>query len=116
MAPRLGVPEDADELTQVMIKTMPLDPQWNYRFPLRHEYPEDHEKYTRMLLEYFLDPAYDDWVVMVVEDSLEPGDDKRIVAFGVWEVSYLNKRKYGPGYKAQDRKPCPPLACLIKLR
>lgn len=55
-----------------------------------------------MLFEYFLDPAYDDWVVMVVEDSPKPEAPSEVVAFGVWDVSYINKRRYGPGYKTQD--------------
>ncbi|KAK3390098.1 hypothetical protein B0H63DRAFT_464781 [Podospora didyma] len=103
--PRLGLPTDVDALTQVIIQTMPLDPQWNYRFPpaLRQKYPDDHRKYTRMLFEYFLDQSYTDWCVMVVEDSLEPGgSDTAIVSFGVWDVSFLNKRRYGPKYRAQD--------------
>ncbi|KAK3688255.1 hypothetical protein B0T22DRAFT_511595 [Podospora appendiculata] len=105
MKPRPGLPSDVDAVTKVLIKTMPLDPQWNYRFPLRREYPEDHYKYHRMLIEYFLDPSYDDWQVMVIEDSLDPtssASEKSVVAFGVWDVSYINKRKYGPGYKTQD--------------
>ncbi|KAL2133371.1 hypothetical protein VTI74DRAFT_2459 [Chaetomium olivicolor] len=102
MKPRLGVPADVEAVTDVITKTMPLDPQCDYRFPYRREYPEDHYKYTKMLFEYFLDPAYDDWLVMVVQDSLEPGSPTSIVAFGVWDVSYINKRRYGPGYKPQD--------------
>ncbi|SPQ20198.1 40ddd489-e041-4fed-ad20-01afb5df08ca [Thermothielavioides terrestris] len=73
MKPRLGLPADLEAVTDVIIRTMPLDPQWDYRFPYRRLYPEDHYKYTRMLFEYFLDPSYDDWLVMVVEDSAEPG-------------------------------------------
>lgn len=102
--PRLGLPADVDAITNVILQAMPLDPQWDYRFPWRHEFPEDHYKYTRMLFELFLDPAYDDWVVMVVEDSLEPGGDPQIVAFGVWDVSFANKRIRGPKYIPQDRK------------
>ncbi|KAL2267133.1 hypothetical protein VTJ83DRAFT_4410 [Remersonia thermophila] len=102
MEPRMGLPGDVDAVTRVIINTMPLDPQWDYRFPYRKQHPEDHYKYTRMLFEYFLDPEHDDWVVMVVEDSLEPGGPAEVVAFGVWDVSYINKRRYGPGYKPQD--------------
>ncbi|KAK4152151.1 hypothetical protein C8A00DRAFT_16515 [Chaetomidium leptoderma] len=104
MKPRLGVPVDVEAVTNVIINTMPLDPQWDYRFPQRHQYPEDHYKYTRMLFEYFLNPLYDDWLVMVVEDSLHSGGPAEVVSFGVWDVSYLNKRRYGPGYRPQDRK------------
>ncbi|KAL2258261.1 hypothetical protein VTK26DRAFT_8513 [Humicola hyalothermophila] len=107
MEPRLALPDDIEAVTRVIIETMPLDPQWDYRFPYRHDYPEDHYKYTKMLFEYFLDPAYDDWVVMVVEDSFEPGGPPEVVAFGVWDVSYANKRRYGPGYTPQDRN-CDP--------
>ncbi|KAK3337965.1 hypothetical protein B0H65DRAFT_435339 [Neurospora tetraspora] len=59
---------------------MPLDPQWDYRFPLRKQFPEDHYKYTRMLFEYFLDPSYDDWTVMVVEDVDPAGSEKLKIA------------------------------------
>ncbi|KAK3985493.1 hypothetical protein QBC44DRAFT_335104 [Cladorrhinum sp. PSN332] len=102
MKPRLGLPTDLEAVTDVIIKAMPLDPQWDYRFPYRQQYPEDHYKYTKMLFQYFLDPAFDDWVVMVVEDSLRPGNELSVVSFGVWDMSYINKRLYGPGYKTQD--------------
>jgi hypothetical protein len=104
MKPRLGVPSDLEAVTSAVIRTMPLDPQWDYRFPYRHQYPADHYKFTRMLFEYFLDPSFDDWLVMVAEDSLAPGDSISVVSFGVFDISYVNKRRYGPGYKPQDRK------------
>ncbi|KAK0744839.1 hypothetical protein B0T21DRAFT_325749 [Apiosordaria backusii] len=105
MKPRLGLPTDIEAVTDVILRTMPLDPQWDYRFPYRQDYPEDHYKFTRLLFEYFLDPAYDDWQVMVVEDNLEPGcEERRVVSFSVWDVSYRNKRRYGPSYVPQDRK------------
>lgn len=104
MKPRLGLPSDVEAVTNVIINTMPLDPQWDYRFPYRHQYPEDHYKYTKMLFEYFLDPAFDDWLVMVVEDCLQPGGPTQVVSFSVWNVSYINKRRYGAGYQPQDRK------------
>ncbi|KAK3486068.1 uncharacterized protein B0T23DRAFT_408131 [Neurospora hispaniola] len=59
---------------------MPLDPQWDYRFPLRKEFPEDHYKYTRMLFKYFLDPSFDDWTVMVIEDVDPAGSEKLKIA------------------------------------
>ena len=107
MKPRLGRPEDAEAVTRVIIDTMPLDPQWDYRFPYCCEYPDDHYKYTKMLFEYFLDPSYDDWLVMVIEDSLELGGPLTVVSFGVWDVSYVNKRRYGSSYKPQDCKSFP---------
>ncbi|KAK3318156.1 hypothetical protein B0H66DRAFT_575138 [Apodospora peruviana] len=102
MKPRLGLPSDLDAVTDVILSAMVLDPQWDYRFPWRLEYPDDHRKYTRMLIEYFLRPDYDDWLVMVVEDLDEDDGQYKVVAFGVWDVSFANKQKYGPGYKTQD--------------
>ncbi|KXX81484.1 hypothetical protein MMYC01_201720, partial [Madurella mycetomatis] len=104
MSPRLGLPSDIEAVTDAVIRTMPLDPQWDYRFPYRHQYPADHYKYTRMLFEYFLDPSYDDWLVMVAEDSLEPGSTTSVVSFGVFNVSYLNKRRYGAAVTEVEKR------------
>ncbi|KAK0627476.1 hypothetical protein B0T14DRAFT_136459 [Immersiella caudata] len=102
MKPRLGLPADVDPITEVILKAMPLDPQWDYRFPYRLQYPEDHYHFTRMLFEHFLDPEFDDWVVMVVEDAFEPDEETKIAAFGVFNIAFRKKRRYGPGYQAQD--------------
>ena len=104
MIPRLGRPSDAEAVTNVILKTMPLDPQWNYRFPWRDQHPKDHYKFTRMLIDYFLNPDYDDWQVMVVVDALQPGGHEQVVSFAVWDVSFRNKRRHGPDYERQDRK------------
>lgn len=46
-----------------------------------------------LLFEYFFDLVYDDWQVMVVEDSLEIGcEDRWVVLFSVWDVFYCNKK------------------------
>lgn len=99
---RIAVPADIDELVDAVLLTMPADPQWDYRFPYRLQYPEEHRKYTKMLWEKFIDPAYDDWVVQVVEDKLPGASKPVLVAFSVWNVSYLNKRKHGPSYEPQS--------------
>ncbi|KAK1754147.1 hypothetical protein QBC47DRAFT_302927 [Echria macrotheca] len=100
--PRLGRSSDIDAVTKVFVRAMPLDPQWEYRFPLRDDYPDDHLKYSRMLIKCFLE--YDDWTLIVTEDSLEPGSkEKTVVAFAVLDVSYKNKR-LDRNYRTQDRK------------
>ncbi|GAB1319522.1 hypothetical protein MFIFM68171_09732 [Madurella fahalii] len=94
MEPRLGGLSDVDSVTDVFIRAMPDDPQWDYRFPGRHQYPEDHYKFTRMLIERFLDPTYDDWVVVVREVSLEPGNGKKsIVSFAVYRRNPSNESR-----------------------
>jgi hypothetical protein len=80
---------------------MPLDPQWDWRF---HQYPQDNYLYTKMLFEYFLDPDWDDWTVMVVEaPSIEDPKISKIIAFSVWDVSYINLARNGPRCEPQNR-------------
>ncbi|RSM11433.1 hypothetical protein CEP52_002949 [Fusarium oligoseptatum] len=71
---------------------------WQYQFPHSATYYEDHWNYTRDLVRRFLSTAYDDWIVMVVEIEVEAGEWD-IVAVSVWDVSYVNKRIHGRGYR-----------------
>jgi hypothetical protein len=104
MAIRPATMADLDAVVDVVINAMPDDPQWTYRFPYRHEFPEDHLKYTKMLYQLFIDPSYDDWFVLVKEaPSIEDSNVSKIVAFSVWDVSYINKAKHGPDYERQNR-------------
>jgi hypothetical protein len=96
--------DDLDELVDLVLVTMCDDAQWDYRFEHKVEHPEDHRKYTRMLYEKFLDVAYDDWLIMLVEEEATESRPRRIVAFSVWNVSYANKRKHGSGYVPQSRE------------
>lgn len=99
---RIAVPSDLDQLVDVVLATMPSDKAWPYRFIRRREFPDDHRKYTKMIWGMFVDPAFDDWVVQVIEDTVD--GKATIVAFSAWNVSYVNKRKHGSGYEPQNRK------------
>ena len=95
---------DLDSVLEVALSAMPYDPDWNYRYQYRDQYPEDHLKYTKLLFQFFIDPSYDDWHVMVAKaPSLEDPNVTKIVAFAVWDVSYVNKRKHGQDYKPLNR-------------
>jgi len=93
---------DVENVLKVVMEAMPYDPQWNYRFPYRHLFPEDHYKYNRMLYEQFTDPANDDWRVVVAEATSPDNRQTEIVASSVWDVSYINKRRYGSLYQPQN--------------
>ena len=86
-----------DQITQVFLTAMQDDQSWPYRFPHRTQYPEDHWNHNRDLFRSFISPEYDDWSVVVVE-VLDDAQAWRIVAFSVWDISYVNKRVHGPGY------------------
>jgi hypothetical protein len=97
-------PSDVDAVVDVLLAAMPDDPAWDYRFQYRKEHPEDHRKFQRLFFKYLIDPSYEDWVVMVAESpSVEDSSVSNIVAFAVWDISYINKRKHGPSYKAKHR-------------
>ncbi|KXJ91721.1 acyl-CoA N-acyltransferase [Microdochium bolleyi] len=100
---RLATHSDLDAIVAVAIAALPADPVNPYRFPRWQEYPADYAKFTRIRYAGWLaDPAN---VIMVCEvpgsdTSLNPGQqtmesrypsptaagDKRIVAFGIWEL------------------------------
>ena len=132
---RLATPADVDDVTKVAIQAIPFDPQWNYRYPYREDFPGDLYKYTKMLYDQFANIENNDWRLVVVEllpgknhstgsaekiiegpggvlknqDSNEYGlaatesERGEVVAFSVWDVSYINKRSDGLSYQRQNR-------------
>ena len=104
MAIRAANLSDIEKVLEVVLSAAPYDPQWDYRFPYRKKYPEEHLKYTKLLIECFLDQTWDDWQVMVVEaPSLEDCNVTTIVSISVWDVSFRNRRKHGQEYIPQNR-------------
>ncbi len=104
MAIRAANLSDIEGVVEVVLSAMPHDPQWDYRFPYRKEYPKEHLKYTKMLFECFLNQTWDDWQVMVVEaPSLEDRNVMKVVSISVWDVSFRNIHKHGQAYIPQDR-------------
>ncbi|CAH0037033.1 unnamed protein product [Clonostachys rhizophaga] len=47
MTVRLGTSDDLDSLVDLGLEAMPMDPQWEYRYPHRFEYPDEHRICTR---------------------------------------------------------------------
>jgi hypothetical protein len=76
--------DDLDSIVDIALATMPLDPQWNWRFPYRGEYPEDERLFTRNKFEEFL-ITKNRWVVMVVET---PNKDGVVIpiALAIWDL------------------------------
>ncbi|KAK4145294.1 acyl-CoA N-acyltransferase [Dichotomopilus funicola] len=74
---------DLDDLTTVAQAGFPDDPEFDYRFPFRHEFPEDnrywvHQEYR----EYLEQPDKYAVVVITAEDN-----DNRPVALSVWDLN-----------------------------
>lgn len=87
-----------DAVTDVMIEAMPEDRAWwDYRFPHRLEHPDHHGKTLRLLVETWISPRFEDWVVLVAEVS-DAGGRWWAGAYATWDVGYVNRRKFGPGH------------------
>jgi hypothetical protein len=84
--------EDLDDLTDIMCSAMPMDPQWNYRFPRRREFPEDHWRCTRKMMEDLInDDDHSHTVVRVITIPCgEEGRGSKAVALAVWELQFFD--------------------------
>ncbi len=80
---RLAKPADLDSLTRIAQAGFPDDPEWNYRFPYRREYPDDNWKWTRREYEGYLRQP-EKFIVLVAtigtSGSCEP------IALAVWDT------------------------------
>lgn len=102
---RAATTADLDSVVEVVRSSMPLDPTWSYCYGHAQEFPEDSVKFTKMLYQYFINPGFDDWHLMVADaPSIDNPNVTRIVAFAVWDISYRNKRKHGSTYVPQNRR------------
>lgn len=89
MTLRRATVQDLDSLVSLGLTAMPLDPQWNYRYPRREEFPVEHracvkERWGRLFGD---DPDGGEWVVLFVEyrrDDHFVGERPLPIAFSVW--------------------------------
>lgn len=79
---------DLDSITEIALAACSLDPQWHYRFPHRHEFPEDTENYTKIGYRAFFDaPKETSYVILATLPSLEDPTVTKPVAIAVWETN-----------------------------
>jgi hypothetical protein len=82
---------DVDSITDIALAAMPMDPQWNWRFPLRQEFPMDNYTFTRIKYLEFLENKNGHWRAMIAECQ-PSGQQKAIaIAFAVWDVRNIKK-------------------------
>ena len=63
---------DLEQIASLLIKCMPLDPQWAYRFPHRDQYPEEHRRLTLKRVVEYWDNVASSGCVMTVVEIVEP--------------------------------------------
>jgi hypothetical protein len=74
---------DLDVIVDVIMAAMPMDPQWNWRFPRWREYPDDTRYFTMLKYDEFLRDVKN-WRVMVAE-----AEHATVIAVAVWEIGNL---------------------------
>lgn len=82
-------PADIDQVTTVAIAAFPYDPQWDYRYPHRKEFPEAHYKYVRLGFEEYMvrtQAGLNEMLVAVNASVGQESDGDTIVAFAVYDV------------------------------
>jgi hypothetical protein len=99
MRVRIANQGDLDALVELYLAAMPDHVAWDYCYPYREMFPDDHVSHATLLFNDLLKPECDDWAVMVAEKT----HGRRIVAFAAWDLSYLNRRKHGEFRRRQNR-------------
>lgn len=102
MSIRSATESDLNSITWISVAALPADPVCPYRFPYRHEYPEDHIKYTRIRYREYM--AAGDSAIMVFEcPSLEDPTVNKAVAFSIWQLPETRAEKFA-GNEATEKK------------
>jgi hypothetical protein len=83
---------DLDDIAKVAQAGFPDDPEFNYRFPYRHKYPEDNWKWTRREYEGYIDQP-EKFAVLVVTVTVSESDKavERPIALAVWDMAVLTE-------------------------
>jgi hypothetical protein len=108
-------PNDVDNLVDVYLASMQDHITWDYVYPFRKKYPEEHRYGASVVFRHLLSEEQDDFIVMIVEHRAhEHPHANRIISFAVWDVAYVNRRKHGPDYAVKARKFSPATAAVFR--
>ncbi len=95
---------DLDAMLEIVFAAFPMDPQWDYRFPYRLEYPEDYRHYTKLTYKEILENAEGRYCTFVAESvSLKDATVVKPIALAIWESSDLTRNSNLLKNEAQRR-------------
>ena len=86
MTVRRATTDDLDSLTNIACSACPMDPQWDYRFPRRDKYWEDHWRCTKEMYSQILKDPNNVTNVLCLKDAADGVIEERLVALAVWEI------------------------------
>jgi hypothetical protein len=78
-------------MTNIGVTAMPMDPQWDWRFPLRREFPLETYHFTRLKYLEFLQNKSGSWRVMIAEYQPDIHQKPVPIAFAIWDVTNVKK-------------------------
>lgn len=88
---RQATKEDLEDLTTIAQAAFPDDPQWDYRFPYRDQYPKDNRNWTRRQYREYLDDPEKYLIMVITAPDAERPISGKPVALAVWNVSNLQR-------------------------
>ena len=86
MALRKATIDDLDDLTDIACAAFPMDPQWDYRFPHRKDFPQDHWNHTRMTYKNLLETSGNIVNLITVQTEKDGETVHRSIALAVWDL------------------------------
>ena len=86
LALRKATTDDLDDLANIACAAFPKDPQWNYRFPHREEFPEDHWNCTRLMYKNLMEKEGNVINIVTVPSKEDGKKIGRSIALAVWEL------------------------------
>ncbi|KAM5353676.1 hypothetical protein ACJ41O_000326 [Fusarium nematophilum] len=97
MTIRRATREDLDVLVNLGLAAMAMDPQWDYRYPHRHD-------------AFFYDDPNGQWAVYLVDCRQTPDSKPTTISFCVWDFPL------GDGPDGESKPPAPPECLLNETR
>jgi hypothetical protein len=78
---------DLDAIVDIVIKAFAYDPQWQYRYPYRLQYSEDHKKFTRIYYADYLEMTFAGYnTIMLAEmPSDEDPNVLKVISVSIWD-------------------------------
>lgn len=96
---------DLEVMLDIGLSAMPMDPQWNWRFPHRLQFPEDTRHFTRQKYREFLEDKTGRWQIMVADIKPENDVATVTVAMSIWDLGSINRRASQRRRKSKGQLP-----------
>jgi hypothetical protein len=85
---REAVLSDLEQITKIGMSAFPSDPQWDYRYPYRKQYPKEHyDNCKQRWAEWLADSKTPKCKIYVAEiPSNEDSSVRKVQAFSIWKM------------------------------